>query len=128
MPLALHFLKLSGRGAMKLSTSARNALIAYEWPGNVRELQRAMERVSVFCDGNELQLTDLPAAILSAAANAADSPAKLDDWASRYARIVYEQCGRNKRAACQILGITHHTLTRRLASLATAKLSLATRS
>ena len=36
-----------------------------------------MEQVSVLCDGNELQLTDLPAAILAAAANAADARRRL---------------------------------------------------
>jgi hypothetical protein len=31
-------------------------------------------------------------------------------WASRYARAVYERCGRNKRRTCQVLQIRYHTL------------------
>jgi DNA-binding NtrC family response regulator len=31
-------------------------------------------------------------------------------WASRYARLVYERCGNNKRQACRELGISYHTL------------------
>ena len=31
-------------------------------------------------------------------------------WASRYARLVYERCGNNKRQTCRELGISYHTL------------------
>jgi hypothetical protein len=31
-------------------------------------------------------------------------------WGSRYARLILERCGRNKRQACQVLGISYHTL------------------
>lgn len=116
VPLALHFLKVSSRRPMGISVQARNALIAYEWPGNVRELQRSMERASVFCDGDEVRLTDLPPAIRSEAVQAGKQPQSLDSFASRHAQIVFEQTGRNKKAACRILGITYQTLNRRLAA------------
>jgi transcriptional regulator with AAA-type ATPase domain len=31
-------------------------------------------------------------------------------WASRYARLILERCGNNKRQACRELGISYHTL------------------
>ena len=31
-------------------------------------------------------------------------------WGSRYARIVYERCGHNKRRTCRELNISYHTL------------------
>ena len=31
-------------------------------------------------------------------------------WGSRYARLVFERCGRNKRRACRQLDISYHTL------------------
>ena len=31
-------------------------------------------------------------------------------WGSRYARLVLERCDNNKRQACQVLGISYHTL------------------
>ena len=31
-------------------------------------------------------------------------------WGSRYARLVFERCGRNKRQACRVLNISYHTL------------------
>ena len=31
-------------------------------------------------------------------------------WGSRYARLILERCDRNKRQACEVLGISYHTL------------------
>ena len=31
-------------------------------------------------------------------------------WASRYARLVLERCGNNKRKTCRELQISYHTL------------------
>jgi hypothetical protein len=31
-------------------------------------------------------------------------------WASRYARLVFERCGRDKRQASRLLDISYHTL------------------
>ena len=31
-------------------------------------------------------------------------------WGSRYARLVLERCGGNKREACRVLDISYHTL------------------
>ena len=31
-------------------------------------------------------------------------------WGSRYARLVFERSGRNKRRACRLLDISYHTL------------------
>ena len=31
-------------------------------------------------------------------------------WGSRYARLVLQRCGDNKRRACDVLGISYHTL------------------
>ena len=36
-------------------------------------------------------------------------------WGSRYARLVLEKCERNKRQACEVLGISYHTLNAYLA-------------
>ncbi len=32
----------------------------YNWPGNVRELQNLIQRAVVLCNGDEIELEDLP--------------------------------------------------------------------
>jgi DNA-binding NtrC family response regulator len=61
--LKLHAARL-GRSA-RLSKDALAALESYDWPGNVRELKNALERSIVLCRGDEIQLDDLPAEVVS---------------------------------------------------------------
>jgi DNA-binding NtrC family response regulator len=36
------------------------AMKKYDWPGNIRELANSIERAIIFCDGETIQLGDLP--------------------------------------------------------------------
>jgi len=62
--LALHFLDKfcieNNRPAMGFSPEAVEALKNYAWPGNVRELQNVVERAVALCQGNMVELEDLP--------------------------------------------------------------------
>jgi hypothetical protein len=80
----------------------------------VRELERFIERAVALVDSNYVELDDLPpqfrgdyAEVLGPAMAAGES---MRAWGSRYARLVYERCGRNKRRACRHLDISYHTL------------------
>jgi two-component system response regulator HydG len=99
---------------LALSQSARDALIAYDWPGNVRELERVMERAVALAGSDRLELDDLPAAVVGGYAEVLLPSVRAGEgmraWASRYARLVLERCGNNKRRACRELGISYHTL------------------
>ncbi len=99
---------------LRLSQAASDALLAYDWPGNVRELQRVIERAVALADSDQLQLVDLPPALLNGyAENLVPSVRRVDTmraWGSRYARLVLERCDNNKRRACRELGISYHTL------------------
>jgi len=86
-----------------ITPAAQEALLAYDWPGNVRELERMMERAVTLADGDRIDLVDLPPhvrrdvmEILDPALTARDS---MRMWGSRYARLVFERCGGNKRRA-----------------------------
>ncbi len=65
--LVRHFVREAAhrmnRGALWISPSAMDALVAYSWPGNIRELQNLIERAVIRSTGDELQvpLDDLDA-------------------------------------------------------------------
>jgi DNA-binding NtrC family response regulator len=91
-----------------------DALRLYEWPGNVRELERLIEGAVTLARSSRIDLDDLPTVVrgqhhevLVPALTAGDS---MRAWASRYARLVFERCGRNKREASRLLNISYHTL------------------
>ncbi|MBM3777242.1 MAG: sigma-54-dependent Fis family transcriptional regulator [Acidimicrobiia bacterium] len=99
---------------LALSRDAAEALRLYLWPGNVRELQRCMERTIALVDAPRIEVDDLPPQVRAGYADvlypALAREETLRAWGSRYARLVFERCGRNKRLACRTLGISYHTL------------------
>lgn len=58
------FCERKGRVKLCLAEDTRKVLAAYRWPGNVRELENFMERLSILCDEDLVQPSDLPAKIL----------------------------------------------------------------
>jgi DNA-binding NtrC family response regulator len=115
LELAFYFLsRHGGRGRMAVSPAASDALIAYHWPGNVRELERMIEGAVATCESGRIGLDDLPIALRGPYAEVLMPSVLANDtmraWGSRYARLVLEKCDRNKRQACEALGISYHTL------------------
>lgn len=99
---------------LELSSSAKDALCAYRWPGNVRELQRVIESVVTLARRERVDLDDLPATLRGEFEDVLLPSTSRNDtmraWGSRYARLVLQRCGDNKRHACDVLGISYHTL------------------
>ena len=66
--LAAHFLECTrteaGRPGLELSSEVIAALERYPWPGNVRELENAIEHTVALCEGDVVQLDDLPHAVV----------------------------------------------------------------
>ncbi len=52
-----------GLNIVDITPKALEALIKYQWPGNIRELSHAIEAAMLFCNGEVIDLTDLPADI-----------------------------------------------------------------
>jgi DNA-binding NtrC family response regulator len=100
---------------LALSMEAEEALCAYRWPGNVRELERVIERAVALAESDRIEMDDLPPQVHGQFAEILWPSLTVDDsmrtWGSRYARLVFERCGRNKRIACDVLDISYHTLT-----------------
>jgi transcriptional regulator with PAS, ATPase and Fis domain len=115
LELARYFLaRYRSSRELTFSDAASDALQVYPWPGNVRELERMIERTVALAAGPVIDLDDLPpqirgdyAEVFGASVEAGES---MRAWGSRYARLIYERCGKNKRKACRLLGISYHTL------------------
>jgi len=65
IPLLLdHFLsKFNDRLKKQIGSVSADAIgrmVSYHWPGNIRELENMMERTMLFCEGPEIQVSDLP--------------------------------------------------------------------
>jgi DNA-binding NtrC family response regulator len=113
--LATHFLdRHRAARRLTLSDTAAEALAVYAWPGNVRELERLMERAVALAETSVIELDDLPAAVRGEFASVLMPSLRRDDtmrtWGSRYARLVLNRTGGNKREAGRLLGISYHTL------------------
>lgn len=54
-------LSRTGRGEVRFSSEAQQALASYRWPGNVRELTNLVERLAVLHPGGLIRVQDLPA-------------------------------------------------------------------
>jgi transcriptional regulator with PAS, ATPase and Fis domain len=49
-----------GKNILGISPKALQALKTYNWPGNIRELSNSLERASLFCDTEMIEVGDLP--------------------------------------------------------------------
>ena len=115
LELAHYFLSRHRDAAhLTLSDAAADALQLYGWPGNVRELERFIERAVALTTTDRIEIDDLPAQVRGQYAEAfepsVESGETMRAWGSRYARLIYERCGKNKRKTCRVLGISYHTL------------------
>jgi transcriptional regulator with PAS, ATPase and Fis domain len=99
---------------LMLSVPAMEALRAYDWPGNVRELERLIESAVALVESDRIEIDDLPPRVRGEYAEVLGRSIaeghSMRAWGSRYARLVFERCGRNKRRACRLLDISYHTL------------------
>ena len=65
-------MEASGRGTLRLTSSAVEALSRYRWPGNVRELANVLERLAILHPGELVPAAWLPAKLLPEGWNPGD--------------------------------------------------------
>lgn len=122
LPLADYFLsRLAAklRRKLVLSAAAQAALTAYRWPGNVRELENALERAAALCRTEEIELTDLPPAIVRPppshlVESAIQRRLTLEELAIEYCAAVVRSYGGNQSHAARHLDIDRKTLAKKL--------------
>ena len=123
LPLATHLLRRAadsdGR-TIRLAPSAVNALLGHNWPGNVRELENVIERAVALTQGDRIELSDLPPALVDQQPHevlmeqAAAHKMTLAELDRTYILRVLDEEQGNKTRAAQRLGLDRKTLYRKL--------------
>jgi transcriptional regulator with GAF, ATPase, and Fis domain len=109
--LAEHF--MAGR-AKKISSRAKQLLLAYDWPGNVRELKNCIERAVVLGDGEVIQPEDLPFNIRQGGRLIPYPLESLEHMEEYHILRVLRYTTWNKSETAKILGITRQTLDNKI--------------
>jgi len=123
--LAQHFFSRiaaeHGRSAQSLSDGALQLLQRYLWPGNIRELENVIERITVVCDSEVIEESDLPYdfALAAAAAEEPQSDTQTLEQAilafeKSYLRKALKRNHWNKKKTAEQLQIGYSTLKNKL--------------
>jgi transcriptional regulator with PAS, ATPase and Fis domain len=123
--LAQHFFSRiaaeHGRSAQSLSDGALQLLQRYLWPGNIRELENVIERITVVCDSEVIEESDLPYDF-ALAASATEEP-QSDSQTLEQAILAFEKSflrkalkrnDWNKKKTAEELQIGYSTLKNKL--------------
>ena len=112
--LSRHFIEILSESLEKrvegFSGESMSALIAYDWPGNIRELRNTVEQAIVMCQGDIIQVGDLPEHIVRVSRDAPNSR-NLKDGA-RYEQFIdaYHQCQGNITQIARLLNVSRPTV------------------
>ncbi|HCC54407.1 MAG TPA: hypothetical protein DEQ20_05715 [Desulfobulbaceae bacterium] len=123
--LCRHFLEMHVRRAGKkingLADEAMKMLMSQTWEGNVRELENCLEYAVAMCEGEQINVRDLPPGIFNAPFESPDSSQtsnqaclSLTELEAMHIRRVMDSVGGNKSQAAKILGIDYTTMLRKL--------------
>jgi two-component system response regulator HydG len=108
-----------------ITASAQIILNAYEWPGNIRQLRNAIRAMVVMCDGERLDVRDIPPEIAQRP-QLAGSSQPLAIGPGNLAGVALTELERqaisdtlaktegNREKAAKILGIGERTLYRKI--------------
>ena len=123
--LAQHFLARAcaehGRPLQKLSEGALRLLERYRWPGNIRELENVMERMTVVCDSEVVEESDLPYDFAIGPAATAEAPNEQQSleeailaFEKSFLRKALKRNQWNRKRTAEQLGIGYSTLKAKL--------------
>jgi len=85
-------------------------LMEYQWPGNVRELENAIEHAFVVCNGDSLELFDLPVEVRRLSCDPttpAINTSKCGQLTRDELLRLLADCDWNKSEAARRLGCSH---------------------
>lgn len=105
------------RGSIRVSQEAMRVLQGYGWPGNVRELENCLERASILCEGDLIQVEHLPRQLLRDRGPApwpGHEEKGLHEWEKQIILQTLDRCGGNISQCARRLGLSRSTLHRRI--------------
>lgn len=112
------FSRMMGKNIHDITPAAIDVLRAYDWPGNVRELQNCMEHAFNVAEGESVRSEYLPRYIRQAhealPPGAQSYRAEMDKVEREILVHALRECGGNKTAAANRLGLNRTTLWRML--------------
>lgn len=113
--LVEHFLKKAGCGqTKKLTLKALDALKSYDYPGNVRELFNIMERGTLLCTGEIIELEDLFGSIGGIKVPEAPEVYTIEEMEKKHIKQVLDMVQWNKTQGAELLGISVRNLYRKI--------------
>jgi DNA-binding NtrC family response regulator len=114
------FSRAYGVEPKRVTAAAMERIAAYHWPGNIRELQNAIERAFALSSSPEIDVHDLPPAVLRGdprpqpAAADLGEPIPFEDMERRNILAALRSAGGNKNEAARLLGIDRQRLYRKI--------------
>jgi DNA-binding NtrC family response regulator len=123
IPLLVHhflqkYAQRLAKPSMRIAREAMQTLVNYDWPGNVRELENMVERSVALCEGETIEVSDLPEKLTRVRIAIRDLDqyqVTLDALEEEHIKKVLSKVNGDKVKAAQILGINLSTLYRKLA-------------
>lgn len=123
--LVAHFLakynRVSNQPSRRMSAAAAKVILSYGWPGNVRQLESVIERATLMCEGDTIEVEDIPYEIrqseMERTTSAFKLPAEgtsLDEVERSLIIQAMQRTGGNITQAAKLLGISFRTLQYRL--------------
>ena len=122
--LVEHFLRKLNHELSKsvkgVSNETMRVLMDRNWPGNVRELANVLERAMIYCDGDFIEISDLPPgqAIPTQSQQTENLRDSLRQYERQHIMRVLAQVEGDKKEAAQQLGIGVSSLYRKIEELA----------
>jgi len=122
--VASHAVRL-GRENLEIAPDAEQALRKFTWPGNVRELENVLERAVALCNGERIELEDLPQNIQDFLSTpkviptelppgGVDLEALVTDFEMNLIRQALQHGKHSQKRAAELLGLTTRSFRYRL--------------
>ncbi|MDG1875271.1 MAG: sigma-54 dependent transcriptional regulator [Mariniblastus sp.] len=92
------YCQANGKEIKKIHPDALQALVEYQWPGNVRELQNYIERAVVLSQGDQLEPSLLPTAVIGDSTAAQVAVFRPTDDQSLIRELVYNQLSKAEKS------------------------------